>query len=280
MQGQGCQECSIEELSKRYTKSTEQWVEDAKKVWGDTYDYSLANYTGADKTVKIICSKHGEFEQLAGSHLAKHGCWKCASIKIGKASAKTTKQFVEDAIAIHGDSYDYSLVDYKTAKIKVEIICKKHNESFWQTPDGHLGKKAGCPKCALENGGWNSKAWVRMADASKRKDSYKLYALEIWGNGEHFYEIGVTFRTIAERFGRKNGRGLPKEYEYKILKTYTDEIAKNISDMEDYLKHAMRGDHYRPLISFGGHATECFSAINLDTLDDIAKNHINTLQSQ
>ncbi len=58
---------------------------------------------------------------------------------------KTKEQFIADAIAVHGDKYDYSKVDYQGNKVKVCIICPIHGE-FWQTPNQHL-KPQGCPKC-------------------------------------------------------------------------------------------------------------------------------------
>ena len=278
---QGCPDCSIEELSKRYTKTTEQFIRDAREVHGDRYDYSKVEYINSYHLITIICSIHGEFKQTPNSHLSNHGCQKCANIIIAKSQTKTTEYFVEKAVAIHGDDYDYSLVDYRAAKIPIEIICKKHNESFMQTPDGHVGKKAGCPKCALENGGFGSVVWAKMAKRSKNKDSYKLYVIEVDGNGEHFYKVGLTFKTIKQRFARsKDGKGMPAAYEYKILRTYIDESADDLDDMESHLKHILRKDHYRPLIKFGGHATECFSKIDLDLIDTIAENHINPLQSQ
>lgn len=36
----------------------------------------------------------------------------------------TTEEFIERAKDIHGDKYDYSLVEYKTNRDKVKIICK------------------------------------------------------------------------------------------------------------------------------------------------------------
>jgi Protein of unknown function (DUF723) len=54
-------------------------------------------------------------------------------------------QFIKKAIAIHGSLYDYSSIDYKTAKTKVAIGCSVHG-TFMQTPNNHLlGNK--CPMC-------------------------------------------------------------------------------------------------------------------------------------
>ena len=56
-------------------------------------------------------------------------------------------------MAVHGDKYDYSNVVYINSTTPIEIICKKHNTSFWQDPANHLQGK-GCPVCnssKLEN---------------------------------------------------------------------------------------------------------------------------------
>gem|GEM_PF-2831800 len=47
---------------------------------------------------------------------------------------------------VHGDKYDYSLVDYKNNNTKVIIICPEHGK-FEQTPKQHLRPNC-CPKCA------------------------------------------------------------------------------------------------------------------------------------
>ena len=57
----------------------------------------------------------------------------------------TTEQFIHKAREIHGDYYDYSLVVYVNARIKVKIICPIHG-IFKQSPRNHLSGQ-GCPKC-------------------------------------------------------------------------------------------------------------------------------------
>lgn len=54
-------------------------------------------------------------------------------------------KFVKRAKAVHGEAYDYSLVDYQHTDLHVEILCKEHG-SFFQTPHKHLLGK-GCPLC-------------------------------------------------------------------------------------------------------------------------------------
>lgn len=38
----------------------------------------------------------------------------------------TKEEFIKDCIEKHGDKYDYSLVDYKGVRSKIDIVCPKH----------------------------------------------------------------------------------------------------------------------------------------------------------
>ena len=93
----------------------------------------------------IICRRHGEFERTPSAHLRGSGCPLCPRVK--KSKKKTTlKSIIERAKNIHGDKYDYSLVDYDKTTDKVIIVCKKHG-NFIQRLHNHLSGN-GCPKCS------------------------------------------------------------------------------------------------------------------------------------
>lgn len=135
--GKGCFLCSI----KKQTKINEQFVEQAQRIHKNKYNYSMVGYKGNKIKIKIICKIHGEFEQTPGSHLSGRGCPKCSSTK----RKKTTEEFIREAALIHGNKYDYSLVDYKGGSCKIKIICKSHGE-FEQLAGGHLSGY-GCFNC-------------------------------------------------------------------------------------------------------------------------------------
>jgi len=144
LKGWGCPKCRVYAVSAALTKSTEDFIEDAKKIHGNKYGYSRVDYKHSKSKVKIVCSLHGEFEQAPNHHLGGRGCPKCGVAE----KTKSTENFIEEAKKIHGNKYDYKHVDYKHSKSKVKISCSAHGE-FEQAPNDHL-KGQGCPKCAHE----------------------------------------------------------------------------------------------------------------------------------
>jgi hypothetical protein len=117
------------------------FAEKAKKVHSDKYDYSLVEYKSAKTKVKIICNKHGVFEQTPSNHLSGKGCRFCA-----KNVKYTNEEIVEMFKREHKNKYSYGEVKYESMFKKVKIKCITHN-FFEQTPKNHLMGK-GCPKCA------------------------------------------------------------------------------------------------------------------------------------
>lgn len=58
---------------------------------------------------------------------------------------KTTEEFIQQAIDVHGDKYDYNGVEYNTSRKRVTITCKEHGD--WHVlPSSHL-QGIGCPRC-------------------------------------------------------------------------------------------------------------------------------------
>ena len=224
------------------TKTTEQFIIDAKSIHGDKYDYSLVDYINNKSKVKIICPTHGEFEQIPYSHLSGKGCPKCKGDKSRILNQSNTEEFINKADKIHDNKYDYSLVEYENARTKVKIICHVHGE-FEQTPASHLSGH-GCPKCKANN--------QRILNAQKwceKYDTGTLYLLRCYNDIEELLKIGVTSRSIEERYNGKDA--MP--YNYEILYEFNGN-SKVVSDLEQYIKSNFI--YYKPLIWFGGAITE------------------------
>jgi len=90
--------------------TTEEFIEKAKKINGDKYDYSKVDYNNSKEKVTIICKIHGDFFQTPSGHLKGDGCKKCATETTAEKNKSNTFDFIEKAKKIHGDKYDYSMV--------------------------------------------------------------------------------------------------------------------------------------------------------------------------
>jgi len=135
----------------RTKRNTNQFINMAKHIHGDKYDYSLVKYTGVKNKIKIKCHIHGVFEQTPDKHInRKHGCYECGLICKGEKRKSTTEIFIKKATKIHNHKYIYNHVYYNKAKNKIKIVCKEHG-IFKQTPNDHLNGN-GCPMCRESKG--------------------------------------------------------------------------------------------------------------------------------
>ena len=131
--------------------TTELLIQKYKLIHEDKYDYSKVSFVDKYSKVNIICYKHGEFSILPYAHY-KYTCPKC-SIENRRNS---NKDIISRFIAIHGDKFDYSIMKYTGMNTPIDIICKKHNLIFKQTPNSHC-KGSECPKCRYEKSGKSKK---------------------------------------------------------------------------------------------------------------------------
>ena len=204
--------------------STEEFINKAKYIHDNKYDYSKVEYITAKNKVSIICPKHGEFWQSPDNHLHGRGCPICRYITSSSKNRDTLEEFITKARMVHNDKYDYSKVEYKNNRTKVCIVCPKHGE-FWQNPDGHILRKNGCPHCS-----GNAKRTIEsfISDATIVHQSKYSYDKSIY-NGIHTPLI-INCPIHGEFWQRPNdhlrGQGCPHCKQSKIEKEIFDCLTK------------------------------------------------------
>ncbi len=269
----GCTQCSTLQKSKEKICSTKQFIEKAKLIHGDKYDYSKSEYVNAKEKLIIICKEHGEFLQNANNHLNGQGCPECGIINTGNFKRGNQEDIIQRFITVHNDKYDYSLVNYTHFEKKVEIICPLHG-TFLQTSASHLSGN-GCRGCSKQkmselqgklNNGWNYHLWEKKGKESKAFDSFKVYILRCVNETEKFYKIGKTFNTVERRFQSK--RHLP--YDYEIIQLI-EGSALEMSKLEKELHKMHKDYYYTPQVYFEGNK-ECFIKIELELIKSTIKN--------
>lgn len=192
------------------------FIEKAKLIHNNKYDYSKAEYINYRTKICIICPIHGEFLQEIRHHLYGIGCPKCGKDKVrthNKLMRLTNEEFINKAKVIHKDKYDYSKVEYKSNKINVCVICPEHGE-FFVTPNNHISKKSGCPMCNMGKLGQNIKftqeGFIEKANEihHNKYDHSKVNYINIKTKIHIICPIHGEFLQMAG--AHLNGEGCPK----------------------------------------------------------------------
>ena len=245
LKGCGCFPCSRNRANDMMRHSTEDFIKKAKEIHGDRYDYSKVEYVTINKNVTIICKEHGEFQQTPYSHLKSNGCNKCTFRDLGVSQRSNTEDFIQKARDIHGDIYDYSLVEYTKNDSKVIIICPIHGE-FQQTPKLHIQGSI-CYKCTYNT----SKMEIEFVDFIKT-----FYSEEIITNSRSIiypYELDIFLPNLnlgieingmywhSEKFKEKkahlNKYNICKSKGIRLISIWEWEYLKDIDKIENFIKN-------------------------------------------
>lgn len=171
-------------MGKTIKLTTENFITRAKAVHG-TYCYNKTKYINIDTKVIITCEIHGDFEQTPHNHLKGCGCKQCGLNSKIRIQSDSTDSFIFKAKIVHSNKYNYDTVNYINRRTKVTITCPEHG-SFTQIPNDHL-TGSGCSKCAISG-------------FDPAKPAILYYLKLTTDDGQILYKIGITNRTINERF--------------------------------------------------------------------------------
>ena len=141
-----------QELCRRVV-TTKSFIEEAKEIYGDRYDYSKVDYKNRDHRVIVTCPVHGDFQVYAREHLDGKGCPKCD--KGEKFIAKLKEKF--------GDKFGLDEFVYESSTSPVTLICPTHG-AFSKLPNQILNLQFGCPHC-----GNDAKEEIHNAAVAKKQ---------------------------------------------------------------------------------------------------------------
>lgn len=245
---------------------TEVFINKVKEMHGEKYDYSITEYKGALVKLKIICKKHGEFEQLANSHLSGNGCKKCGKLQRDKSCTKSVDYYIESINKIHNNNYSINKEDYINLKTSIPHYCNTQKEWFNMRPY-HVISGQSCRKCGNNkiskrsretSVGWSYSKWEQKGKQSNHFEAFQVYIIRCISSDEDFYKIGKTFQNIKRRFQSK--KEIP--YDWEIVKLFKGE-ALDMSKLEKKLKSINKSSNYKPKLKFNG-MYECYSKIIIE----------------
>jgi hypothetical protein len=117
-------------------KTTQDFINESKLVWGDRFDYTYTVYDGALNRVKLYDKYNNQFiEQIAVLHLSG-----------SEVKSMNESDFIEKSKIISDFRYDYTKTNYINKTTKVLINCPTHGD-FEVLPFNHINYGEVCKKC-------------------------------------------------------------------------------------------------------------------------------------
>lgn len=195
LQGHGCSECSHLEKIKNRRKTTSWFINKAKEVHGDLYDYSKVSYTSSNGKITLSCEHGHTFTIRAADHIRGRGCRFCYGYFV------SNKELQHKIDKIHGIG-TYTLpeqYEYEANYTRGKFICNIHGD--FETNINRLLSGNGCPKCR-NSGSYTSNRIL----VDQHNDPCIIYHVRISNEEVQFDKIGITKTNIEYRF-----RGVKKK---------------------------------------------------------------------
>jgi very-short-patch-repair endonuclease len=241
-------------------------VKKFKEIHNNKFDYLIEKetYYSTDKIKIINKLTNDEFYYRVDRHL-----------KGMKPNKVTINYFLFKSKELHGDKYDYSLIEsIKGNSDKVEIICKEHGV-FSQRVSNHINLGDGCPKCSGV-GKWNTELLIsEFKNVHNNTFDYSYVKFE---------NVGKKVKIICKDHGlfeqnihkHLKGQGCPEcsynskgeeyvkmyldQFEIKYIRQHSFDTCRYINRLSfDFylpeLKTCIEFDgiqHFKPINDFGG----------------------------
>lgn len=156
-------------------KTTEQFVQELIKIFGDSFDYNEVEYINSKTKVKIFCKKCKKFIYARPDTLLRGcGCGFC------NGKGRTVQDILELFYKKHSNNFTYYPFRYKCEHDKIKIKCNKCGLDFYQSVKNHL-RGCGCPFCA-NNVKFTQKIFIEKLEKIHGKNFFGYDKLEYTGN--------------------------------------------------------------------------------------------------
>lgn len=211
----------------RGKSTTEEFIEKAIKIHGNTYDYTKAVYTTIRQDAIIItCKKHGDFKQMPRVHLNGRGCPKCFADRVSILRRNSISLTLDEWTERLLSKFPHILLDTSSIptpvrfRHKVNFECKLHGT--FNTAIGYIMQHTYlCPECAR----------LAAQEASSKHGLYtptNLYY--VYFPQFNKWKLGISIYDTTKRFAN-----VPHELVWSVKGTHQT-IARAEYELHKYLK--------------------------------------------
>ena len=234
------------------------WIEKAKVIHGDKYDYSKSSYIASREDIHIICPLHGSFFPRANTHLNGYGCKPCGTLVV-QEKRKLPLAEVKERILLMFPSYSCNFTSYTNQFEKLEIECPTHGVFLKDFKSLAIG--VGCPSCVSKSNpeteittylldlGISTSDIIRNSRPQwmegKELDIYiPKFKLAIEYNGSSFHHSSKS--KYVDSF--YSSRYKPSDYHFKKWKLCKDNDVTLLSIYDFYWFQKQKQDIYKSKI--------------------------------
>lgn len=217
--GQGCSKCNGGVI---LTKND--FIDVAKRIHNNKYDYSKVNYKRAHDHVEIICPDHGVFLQTPTVHVSGRGCHKCG--KIISQAENELANYIENELKISIIKSDRNIIKpyeidilIPDFKIGIEYCGLYYHSNIFKDKNDHKKKLK-----LMNQKGYNlitifEDEWVNKNDIVKNKLKQKLNK----NNKKRIYARNCSLKEVTDQeyknFNNRyhiQGAGVSVKYRYGL----------------------------------------------------------------
>lgn len=193
--------CADLKKEEKRIKREDKFIKDAMNKHKENFNYSKLYYTNKDIKVTIICKKHNTtYLVTPRTHIntTPGGCQECKKDLKNNKKNKRKEVFLQKAVELYDDQFDYANIIYKSHRDSISIKCIKHNHTFNILPRSHIDYKfGGCSKCKINS---EKEYWDIFLKKAKKKHDNKYKYKELNNKTPQIEVICVkhihTFKTF------------------------------------------------------------------------------------
>lgn len=233
---------------KAWTQSLREFqIEDICKRKGLSFLGWKDSYTSNKSVLFVKCPVHPHYPISVNNFVtdtADYNCPHCADENRGKGKKFTLEKFIEDAISVHGDQFDYTNYKYVCSRTPSEVTCNVCGGKSKVSYDNHVNKGRGCSHC-------------------KGKNQKEMYLALACDNGTPVclkYGIAVDSAKRVKEHCKNTG------YDFEILKVNYYSESYMCKDSETFLKRRYGFDGFMHRDDFVAGFTE---TVSLKDMEDI-----------
>lgn len=244
----GCKLCEEEgRSSKRLKTESEKFLKWFNSERADYLDI-ISDFSGMTKDLKLRCKIHNSVKVVQPTSLVGNngtGCDYCAKEKVAEShrlsledALAKTKGKLPEHIAINNVYWDSSL-----GRTVVEIYCDKHKEYHLCRFSHVIRSKYICQSCGEGNTGYARYKLQELIETESSGVWTRLAVMEIEALGILGLKVGVTTRTLEQRYG-SDLRKVLFEVQLREIDAYVleNQIKRKFQDTSDLriMKKGMR----------------------------------------